>query len=265
MERSAWSAQNALLIRLFPQYFSSVPLPRYSVNDVFWMELGELIPQPAWKAIKNQQNDSSTIRWLVAGALTAKHPDGQELFQQAVAHELHSMDSQYSRLSSVSSRSSLVIPWVLAAKRHSPQLGKQACWLLAHDYLSGRLEPSSTSVLPTTQRLDNQALAIALCIDSEFPELAQMIVDRCVPKVLEQLEQDMAQPYARSLDASLVAYFAPQQTTELIKRVEQQNVNAAPANGLPSARLISLAQMRQSCLRGLLLDAEQLLGAYERR
>ncbi len=125
--------------------------------------------------------------------------------------------------------------------------------------LSGRYDDLNVSILSVRDRNFQQMLTAAYCLSEDYPELATLMAQRAVPQMLKSAEQELAQSFSRASDISLAAWFEPQATTELLIKIskqldEEKKQQGARIDTRSFSKTNSLMSLRDSCLRGLLLD-----------
>ena len=253
------SAEMAL--RLAPALFDKLNARvGINLNDRMLSDFGEQAPLEALAAVKSGKLPLDSVRIISAAALASKRADGPQVFEECSKLLLKfEANSLRPRLTNFRARLPEVA-WYNAASNTSPMFGKMVAWHLAQDYLNGVTNDSSISVLPLRNRAVQQTLATAYCLSSEYPLLAQEILQREMPRAVRAMESEFPLAYSRNLDCSLAAWLDPKTTVgallKMAKQLEEDQKNL-PA-GRPDSRLFgrinSLGFLRDVCLKGLLLD-----------
>ncbi len=278
LSREEWAAQAkqaTIFMQLYPGEYiklgDRIPRP---LNDRFVISWGEQAPLQVLEAYQAGKINADMLRFGAEAAVVSGHPDGAAMFVEA--NKLLALTETTRSRASVSAVLQLPpdIAWYHAASRTSKALGRQAAWFLARDYLSGQYDFNMRGILPTQERSAEQLLAVAYCLQAEYPELARELVARNLPRALQNLEQGFEQPFRSDLDLSCIAWFDPQAAHDLMIKFnerlaeEKKKSAAAPAPGqapgqpvqfTPEAQRLqtmaaNLTLLRHSCLRGLLLD-----------
>ena len=262
-ERVAQMRNAAIFLQLFPAQFSQLPPDRLAMSDGAMQNLGMQAPLQGIEAVKQGKLGPEYLRAVAASAFMNGHADAAEVFRESNKLFLQS-DPTRTRISAgmfnVRNRQPDIV-WYEAAKRTSPEFGRMAAWHLAYEYLSGKYEDNSMTILPMRERYHQQMLGAAYCLMDDFPDLAQQVAQRAIPRLLVNTEQEFGQTFGRGGDFSLVAWFAPRVACDVVmklkKRLDEEQKNQ-PAGGR-DPRLYSkqneLATLRMTCLRGLLLDS----------
>ncbi len=251
-----------IFARMFPTELFDLPRDRTMFASQAWGELGATNPLAAVDAARQGKVSTDALRTVIQAALEAKHPDAREAFVQTMPLLLRQDASRILHPLPTSRASEL--GWYEAARNHSADLGRMAAWLLAYETLNGNYDDTTLSPLPIREMRMRGKLAVAYAIADHWPNLSRQIVDQSVTRTLNAVESEFGYVYQRDSDFSLVAYFQPQATVELLlrlqKRIDEEMKNAAAA-GQPGAanaqafgKRISLAKLKMSCLRGLLLE-----------
>lgn len=248
-----------ILLRLFPADFEKINRLRGLASEQTLIDLSEQAPLEALAAVKQGKVPVEFLRVIAAVALNSGRAEAARVFEES-ARELLRVDQSRFRPSALSiGARNLDLNWYKAARRTSVEFRKMVAWHLAHDYLSGKYDDASVSILSIRDRNYQQMLTTAYCLSEDYPELAMQIAQRAVPRMLRSAEQELDQSYSRASDISLAAWFEPQAATELVMKISKQLDEEKKQQGAkPDARLFSktnrLMSLRDSCLRGLLLD-----------
>ncbi len=273
--RATVNADSEILLQLFPSTFNkltSLPVSTGVVAQAL-ANWGEKAPLEALEAFRKNVISKNQLRNVAARALTSRHKDAEETFWKSIQLSLQpnsSTDSFTSAQTLLSFSASFSVPtyrspdieWYSVARHAAPELGRAAAWQLAFDYLNGRYEERNISILPMAERPFDRMLAVAYCVAEDYPDVAQQILDRALPRVLANVQQASESPFSRNADISLAAWFDPQATTDLIIKLkkqfdEEQKNQPANQRSIPaSMRQAELLSLRNSCLRGLLLDEQ---------
>lgn len=262
-DRDNQSLYARLFVQLYPKDHHKLPMKhlRLARGEEMMNSFGEQAPLSALEVYKQGQITAGQLRQVAEASLLSHHPDADSMVRQA---NILLVRSETPRERILDAHNEIGV--YQAARRISPALGRQQAWLMARDYLSGRYEVNTMNIMPAQNQLANRALAIAYCLKDEHPQLAQQISRLSVPRVLNNLERKFEQRNWDAMDMTMVAWFEPQATCDLLIKLskryadelQQQNAQPLGQPGADASRLQymanDIAALRHACLRGLLLD-----------